>query len=239
MPAHSSLADIAAEIGGRRLPALFLDTCSTLDVIRCAARGQPRIAAIVRQVIEARAAGELFLYGPSVLLKEAARNRVEVASDASKKARAIDQSMTAHQRVAAIIGANYPHTTPYSHESLIAPLIDLHDQLLAACDHIVSDGSLTVAAFSRASDNRRPARKGGGANDCLLFEEFRSIAFAGPDVDPLVLLTTNLDDFGDKALPGGVHQEIANDLMGTRASVCLSWDLAASLVLGRVRLNSI
>jgi hypothetical protein len=62
---------------------------------------------------------------------------------------------------------------------------------------------------------------------------------AVPAAGPLILLTTNPDDFGDKAVPGGVHEEIANDLMGTKACVCLSWDLAGSLVLSRARLNAL
>jgi hypothetical protein len=32
--------------------------------------------------------------------------------------------------------------------------------------------------------------KGGGANDCLMFEEFRSIANSLPAANPLILLMT-------------------------------------------------
>lgn len=240
MSTHASLADMAGDIRRRAVPALFLNTCAALDVVRCAARRQPRIASIVRQLIEAEAAGELLLLAPSVLLKEAARNRVEVESTARKRAREIDAAMIAHLEVANAIGEPYPHTSSYSHENLIAPLVSLHDQLLAACVHITSDQAVELVAFRRAGDNRRPARRGGGANDCLLFEEFRSIARAVPAADPLILLTRNTDDFGgDKTAPGAIHPEIAGDLIGTSARVCTTWDLAAAVTLSVARLKLI
>src|SRR5215218_6276219 len=101
MPTTKPLSDIAAEIAVRGLPALFLDTCAALDVVRCAAREQPQVAMVVRQVIEAQAAHELLLYGPSVLVDEAARNRVEVESYARREAIKIDQGINAHRQVAA------------------------------------------------------------------------------------------------------------------------------------------
>jgi hypothetical protein len=232
MPVDQSISEAVDVIGRLRVPALFLDTCAAFDVVRCAFRGKPRVAAITNQVIEATVAGELLLYGPSVLRKESARNRVEVESEARRKARDVDQSMTPYQQVAHFLGEGYPHTTPYSHESLIPKLVALHDRLLATCTHVVPDGNLISKAFARASDNRRPARKGGGANDCLLFEEFRSIAHAVPTADLLILLTTN-------PASGAIHQEITDDLAGTKALVCLNWDWAASLLLSKARLKSI
>lgn len=240
MPTHRSLAEIAAEIARRGLPALFLDTCSALDVVRCAARGRPRVAGITRQLLAAQAAGELLLVAPSVLPKEAARNRVEVESDARKGARAVDEGMAAHRRVAEVLGAAYPYTAnSFSHEALVGPLVSLHDQLLAACVYAWTEPAIESAALRRGGDNRRPARKGGGANDCLLFEEFLTIARAVPAADPLVLLTTNTDNFGDKGPPDRVHADLTVDLAGTKAQVCLSWDRAAALLLTPTRRTSI
>jgi hypothetical protein len=240
MPTYLSLADIANEITRRAVPALFVDTCGTLDVVRCAARSQPRVAGIARQLLDAQAAGEVLLFAPSVLVKEAARNRVEVESDARRRAREIDAAIFAHWKVADTLGLPYPHTASFSHESLIVPLINLHDQLLAAFVHVTTEPSIESIALRRAGDNRRPARRGGGANDCLLFEEFRKVASAVPSADPLILLTTNTDDFGgDKGSSGGIHPEIAGDLIGTKARVCLSWDLVAAAVLTRARLKLI
>jgi hypothetical protein len=101
------------------------------------------------------------------------------------------------------------------------------------------DEKLVSTAFARASDNRRPARKGGGANDCLLFEEFRTIAHAVPAADPLVLLTTNPDDFTDKSRAGSIHHEITDDLVGTKGQLCLEWNWAVGLILSKARLRSI
>ena len=124
----------------------------------------------------------------------------------------------------------YPHAAGYSHETMIPRLIALHDQLLASSVHVLKDDNLVATAFARASDNRRPARKGGGASYCLLFEEFRSIARAVPEADPLVLLSTNPEDFTDKAKGVGViHQEITDGLAGDEAQLCLNWEWAASL----------
>jgi len=237
MATHRALADIAAEIVARGLPAVFFDTCGALDVVRCAARGQPRVAGIVRQFLDAEAAGELLLVAPSVLPKEAARNRVEVESDTRKRARAVDEAVAAHRRVAHTLGVPYPYVAQFSHETLVGPLVRLHDRLLAACVYASTEPAIESAALRRGGDNRRPARKGGGANDCLLFEEFLSIARAAPAANPLVLLTTNADDFGDTRSPDGVHADLTVDLAGTSALVCLSWDRAAARVLKATRLR--
>jgi hypothetical protein len=233
---HKTLVEIAGEIALRGVPVLFVDTCGALDVLRCAARDEPRVAAVVRQVIEAGESGELLLFGPSVLLDEAARNRVEVEAGARKRAREIDEAMNSHRQVAETFGMAYLHPTPFTHEDLIGPLIQLHDRLLDACVHVTTDPGLESAALKRAGKRRRPARGGGGANDCLMFEEFRSVARAVPAADPLVLLTTNTDDFArDKNSHGVIHGEIADDLAGTRAQICLNWDWAAAVVLSSAR----
>jgi hypothetical protein len=239
MPAERSIADIAADIARTSLPALVVDTCVWLDIVRCAWRAKPRIAAIAIQFIEAHLAGELFLCAPSILQKEAARNRAEVEGEARRKAREVDESMIHYRQAVANAGGNYPHSAAYSHESLIPSLMSLHDRFLATCIHILPEDMNKAAAFARASDNRRPARKGGGANDCLLFEEFRSLAQIVPAAHPLVLPTTNPDDFTDKSKAGAVHQDITDGLAGTKAQLCLDWDWAAKLILPAARLKSI
>jgi hypothetical protein len=240
MPTHRTLADIAAEIARSGVPSLFVDTCAALDVVRCATRGRPEIAAIARQVIDAQASGKLLLFAPSVLLDEAARNRVEVEGAARRSARQIDEAMGHHRHVAGIIGAAYPHAQGFAHDSLIAPLLALHDQLLASSVHVIRDLTIADTALRRAGSRRRPARGGGGANDCLMFEEFRHVALAVPSADPLVLLTTNTDDFGaEKGSRGLVHPEITDDLVPTKARVCLNWGEAAAIVLTPARLKSL
>ena len=239
MPTKRSIADIAADIARTSSPALVVDTCVSLDIVRCAWRAKPRIAAIAIQFIEAHLAGELYLCAPSVLQKEAGRNRAEVEGEARRKARDVDESITHYRRAVAHAGGNYPHTAAYSHESLIPLLMSLHDRFLATCVHILPEDNNKAAGFARASDNRRPARKGGGANDCLLFEEFRSLAQVVPAADPLVLLTTNPDDFTDKSKAGAVHQDISDGLAGMKGQLCLDWDWAAKLVLTAARLKSI
>jgi hypothetical protein len=73
-----------------------------------------------------------------------------------------------------------------------------------------------------------------------MFEEFRRIALGVPPADPLVLFTTNPDDFVDRSKGANViHKDITDDLSGTKAQVCLNWDWAASLVLSATRLKAI
>lgn len=219
---------------------MVIDTCVSLDVVRCVWRGNARIIGIATQLIDAQMRGELLLYGPSVLQKEAARNRAEVEGEARKKAGEIDHAMSQYRRAAQYLGITYPHAAGHLHESVVPSLMALHDQLLATCVHIGLEDKNQLTAFARGSNNRRPARKGGGANDCLMFEEFRSIAHAVPAADPLILFTTNPDDFVDKSKGATViHKEITQDLAGTNAQLCLNWDWAASLVLSVARLKAI
>ncbi len=241
MPTHASLPDIRAEIAARGLPALFVDTCTTFDVVRAAAGGKdgvsPRVVFLARRLLDAHAAGELLLYGHFNLLKEAARNRLAVESDAKRKAQAVDRGVNEHRTAAAHLGVDYPYMDPFTHESLIAPLMDLHDRILDACTHPIADPSLIADVYARSSDARRPARQGGGTNDCMLFEEFRSVAAALPAATPLVLLTTNPSDFADRSRGGQIHHEISDDLAGTAARVCVEWDVAVGLTVSVARLT--
>jgi hypothetical protein len=179
-------------------------------------------------------------YAHSVLQQEASRNRTEVEGEAQKKARGIDQAMSQYRQAAKYLEIPYPHAAGNFHESVVPSLIALHDQFLATCTHILPEDSNQLAAFARGSHNRRPARKGGGANDCLMFEEFRAIAHAVPLADPLILFTTNSDDFADKSQGASlIHKEITDDLAGTKSQVCLDWDWAANLVLTPARRKSL
>ncbi|HEX8524229.1 MAG TPA: hypothetical protein VF669_18385 [Tepidisphaeraceae bacterium] len=240
MPTSRTLPDIAHEVSHRALPALFIDTCAALDVIRCAARNQPQVVPIVQQVVEATAHSELLLYGSSVLLEEAARNRTVVEGLARREAVRIDEAINVHRTTATALGVTYPHAPGFTHESIVPSLISLHDQLLNTCVHAVTDTTIQVAAFKRAGIRRRPAKGGGGVNDCLMFEEFRHVAHAAPDPKALILLTVNTEDFVDKDRPGRpIHSEISSDLAGTKARVCLSWPEAAAAVLSAARLARI
>lgn len=234
MPVRRASGDVAGEIGGLGLPTLFIDTCAALDVVRCATRASPRVATIARAVIDAKTAGELLVYASSIVTDEAARNRVEVEGQARREARRFDDVVAGHVRIAGAVGHGYPHVTPFSHEGLVGPLLALHDELLDTCVHLTNDPTLAPVVLMRAGIRRRPARGGGGVNDCLMFEEFRHVARAVPRAEPLILLTTNTSDFGEQ---GRVHSEIADDLAGTKARVCLSWPEAAAAVLGEARLR--
>ena len=240
MPTQRSLTDIAAEIAQRKVPAVVIDTCVVFDVIRCAWRENPRVVLIAKQLIDAQQHGELLLYAHSAIQKEQSRNPVEREGEAQKKARDVDHAMEQYRQAASYLGVPYPHATGHSHESLITLLVALHEQLLSTCVHIVAEDRIKLAAQARASDNRRPASKGGGANDCVMFEEFRAIAHAVPAADPLVLFTTNPNDFEDRSKGTPViHQDIENDLVGTKAQLCFNWYWAAKLVLSPARLKSI
>ena len=234
------ISDIVSEINSLGLPAMMIDTCVSLDIVRGVCRGNVRVVGIAKQLIEAHQKKELLLYAHSALQMEATRNRVEVEAEARKKAEDVDQAMDEYRRAAQYLGMSYPYGAGHLHGNVIPSLMALHNQLLATCVHIDQEEKNQRAAFIRGSNNRRPARKGGGANDCLMFEEFRSIAQAIPAADPLVLFTTNSNDFGDKSGDSiHIHQEISDDLAGTKGRVCLNWNRAAKLVLNQTRLNLI
>lgn len=240
MPMPKIISDIVSEIARTKLPAMVIDTCASLDIVRCVWRGNVRVVGVAKQLIEAHQNSELLLYAHSALQKEATRNRIEVEGEARKKAGDVDQAMGEYRRAAEYLGLHYPYAAGHLHECVIPSLMALHDQLVATCVHIAPEDKTQLAAFVRCSNNRRPARKGGGANDCLMFEEFRSIAQAMPAADPLVLLTTNPDDFLDKSKGRShIHQEISDDLAGTKGQMCLDWRRAAKLVLTPARFNSI
>jgi hypothetical protein len=61
MPTHRSTSDIVSDIARTSLPAMVVDTCVSLDIVRCVWRGSPRIIGIAKQFIDAHRNGELLL----------------------------------------------------------------------------------------------------------------------------------------------------------------------------------
>jgi len=238
MPIQRNINDIASDIARTGRPAMMIDTCVSLDVIRCVSRENVRIIKIARQLIEAHEDGEILLCAHSHMQTEADRNRSTVRDDARKAAEKVDAVMDLYRSAASCLEVE--RAPDYHHTSVIAPLVALHERLLSTCVH-VSDTSMWKEAFGRSIAKRRPAKQGSSeVVDCLMFEEFRSLARAIPKAAPLVLFTVNTDDFGDKSQkPVVVHQELSDDLSGTNAEICLNWDLAAKLVLRKGRLRAI
>jgi hypothetical protein len=239
MPSPVRISDIAVEIARTKSPALLIDTCIALDILRCAARGNSRIVPIAKQFIDAKQQGELLLYSHSSFQLEIERNRITEESAVAKDAKMLDSSLHQYRQVALSLDVPYPHVADYSHQSLITPLNVLLNQFLASCVHIAEEDTIKLAAFKRSSHNRRPARKGGGTNDCAMFEEFLAIAKAVPTAEPLVLFTTNVDDFAERSKGSFVHQELLDDLAGTQAQICLNWEWAAKAVLSAARVEAL
>jgi hypothetical protein len=234
---QKNINDIASDIARTECPAMMIDTCVSLDIIRCLSRENVRIIKIARQLIEAHENGEILMYAHSHMQAEADRNRSTVQDDARKAAEKIDEAMDLYRNAASCLGVE--RAPSYHHTSVIAPLVALYERLLSTCVH-VSDTSMWKAAFGRSIAKRRPAKQGSSeVVDCLMFEEFLSIAQVIPNAAPLVLFTVNTDDFGDKSQkPVVVHQELSDDLSGTNAEICLNWDLAAKLMLRKDRLGA-
>ena len=138
------------------------------------------------------------------------------------------------------MGMPYPYAAGHHHESVIPSLAALHYQLLATCVHIVLEERTQLWHSPEATAiTVGQGGEGGGANDCLMFEEFRALCRLSPRrirsscLRRILMISWT----GPRALPTSTRKSAT--ILPQRRQVCVNWDWAAKLVLSAARVKSI
>lgn len=223
-----TITAVAEHIIAEGLPALFVDTCILLDVIRsikrkfrnCAAQAQglhsaatvaPRKCIIVVSHLVRHEWG----VHEQELLDEATRHLIDL------------QEHSGHFHDACRVLGIAPGFGPsdYAAHNMAVKLRDLSHQLLDCGIVVDPDNECSGRAINRVIYNVPPSKKGGEAKDCTILEEYLAVARRLHDAGfqkKRVFCTSNTNDYCE---PGGLHAALAAEFapINLRFTNSLGW----------------
>lgn len=228
-----SIADTAARVVAAGAPALFLDTCNILDIIRAPVRALSGcVEAATELVAGAPAAAPRFnLIVGSFVPGEFAANSPTVADTLTAHLDRMDEQADHFHGLCGHLGIAPGFGRPgYRATAFAGRLLDLSRDLLAAAVVLDTDPDALARAVARVTGAppRRPSRNAGQLKDCVIFEEYlevcrqvRATTFAGK----LVFCSSNTADYCDGKV---AHPDIAADCaaVGLAFTTNLPWAVA-------------
>ncbi len=212
-------------------PVIFLDTCSLLDVLRTTMRMRVENVTAARTIAALAAATPRRVWPIQIQQVRDEWNR-NVPTVRNEVSRHIIKTDAAIGRIHDVL-ENLPPASRPSHVSLAgfnigASLEQLALSLMNTSASIEQDDLCFQKAMQRIMARRAPAERGGSVADCVILEHCLEVAVqlsAYGFACPLVLVTSNKDDYGTPGqMPAtleadfnAVNLQLSTDLEHARA----------------------
>lgn len=225
----STITSVTDELFHADLPALFLDTCILLDIIRSVKRCHTNCVRDAIGFVDAATSIPIRckIVASHIVSHEWAANEREIVLEASKHLSEMEtQSAHFHEACAEMrIPLGFSRAA-YSRHDVANRLRSLSHDLLKSAIIVDSDVECCSRAMGRVIQNIAPSRKGAEAKDCTIVEEYlavcRSLQGQGFK-QKLVLCTSNTRDYCSTGTK--LHAALATDFsaVGLRFTANLSW----------------
>ena len=225
MPSISAVAD---QIIGENLPAIFIDTCILLDVIRSIKRKSKDCAAqaIALHGAATTAPKQCIIVVSHLVRHEWGVNDQELLNEAKRHLIDMeDYSRHFHDACGVFgIGPRFSRANYAAHE-LAVKLHGLSRELLDCAIIIDPDNECSGRAMSRVIHNVPPSQKGREAKDCTILEEYLAVSRRIHDAGfqkRRVFCTSNTNDYCG---PTGLHANLAAEFapINLRFTSTLGW----------------
>lgn len=199
-----SIAAVEAQLRVDDRPALFLDTCILLDIIRttyrCLGTDYIQRAVELRTLLTSNPP-QCALIVASMVPKEWSDNAPNVKDEVQTHLKKIqDQAEHFHDACAAL-GMALPFGRPfYPRVGLADGLYDLSKALLDGSIHLDPDTGCASRAVGRVVARRPPSKQGGEVKDCVIVEESLELTMilrANGFARKCVFCTSNTGDYCD------------------------------------------
>jgi hypothetical protein len=183
-------------------PVIFLDTCSLLDVLRTAIRTRIENVPAARTFASLAAATPRTVWPILIqqVREEWNRNIPTVRNEVSRHIVKTDAAIgRIHDVLENLPPATRPNHIPLAGFNIEASLEQLSISLMNASASIEQDDVCFQKAMQRIMARLAPAERGGSVADCVILEHCLEIAAqltANGFAHPLVLVTSNKDDYG-------------------------------------------
>jgi len=223
-----SIPVVADHIIAENLPAIFVDTCILLDVIRSIKRKSKDCAAHAMALHSAAttAPKQCIIVVSHLVRHEWDVHDQELLNEASRHLIDLeDYSGHFHDACGILgIGPGFSRANYAAHE-LAVKLHGLSRQLLDCAIVIDPDNECSGRAINRVIYNVPPSKKGGEAKDCTILEEYLAVARRLNDAGfqkRRVFCTSNTNDYCD---PVGLHASLAAEFapINVRFTSNLGW----------------
>lgn len=220
-------------------PALFLDTCTILDVVRAPSREHVPIWEIESALELIRLAGmappQVWLIACETIFGEWRDNIVETRSAEEKKIKQADKDRSKLISIANLVyGGSYALGQEITPLDLPQRLEKLSNELLLSCLELTTMDAHLNAGMRRTLKYIAPAsRAKQEAKDCQIFESFLDIGARLRSKGfnrKICFVTANKNDYGE---PRNPRDPIGKDLENIQADYLNSLNWALAVVRGR------
>jgi len=168
-----TIAEAAQQLAAADVPVLFVDTCILLDVIRAPLRKIPGCIQSAVELAEMQAQSHCRIVASSMIRNEWSANERAVMTEFERHLAARDQDAIAFHEACELVRIPLAFSKPSYHATgLVEKLRDLAAQLLTNAMHLLPSDETMARATNRTLSCVRPARKGGGLQDCVIIEEY-------------------------------------------------------------------
>ncbi len=195
------IADTVSQLAVDGLPVLFIDTCILLDIIRAPQR---KLSGCVRAAVELAEMQDQSIcriVASSMIQKEWETYQQKVIGELNDHLELRDQDAVAFHEACDGVQLSISFGKPsYESAGLAVKLRDLSAKLLSKAVHLLPSDETKSKATDRTLSCIRPARKGGGLQDCIIIEEYLEVSRllqAAGFSKKRVFCTSNAEDYQD------------------------------------------
>lgn len=194
-----TIAEVAQQLTADGLPVLFVDTCILLDIIRAPLRKIPACIQSAVELAEMQSKGRCRTVASSMIQNEWKTYEKAVTEELESHLTSHDQRAFAfHEACDAVkIPLSFAKAS-YQGVGLAAKLRDLSAGLLTNSLHLSPSDEAKSRATNRTLACVRPAKKGGGLQDCIIIEEYLELCrllHSGAFGKKKVFCSSNTDDY--------------------------------------------
>ena len=224
------IAAVADHIVAENLPALFVDTCILLDLVRSIKRKAKDCAAQAKTLHSAAtvAPKQCIIVVSHIVKHEWLAREQELLDEASRHLIELEEHSGHFHDACGVLGiAPGFGRSNYAGHNLAVSLHDLSRQLLDCGIVIDQDNECSGRAIKRVMDNIPPSQKGREAKDCTIIEEYLAVVRCLQDAGfqkKRVLCTSNTNDYCEGSK---LHPELATEFapINFRFTSNLGWGL--------------
>jgi hypothetical protein len=173
-----SVDEVAGQIATAGVPALFLDTCILLDVIRSTLRCLSNYAALTLELLKLISASPpaCMVVVSSIVPHEWNANAQTVTDEIVRHLKKLEEHSSHFHDACQALGIALPSgRISYSQTGLAERLHDLSRQILDRALALDPDDASRLRAVTRVVYKAPPAQKSSEVKDCALLEEYLAV----------------------------------------------------------------
>jgi hypothetical protein len=215
------------------VPALYVDTCAVLDIVRLPMRARAPIRELtgLRNILDAVRGGRASLHMSDLIPAEFGRHHADVMEEVQRHLRRIrDESAVVHDCADHLaLGEIDWNVDPIA----LTELLSEHArEVLGAATVLATTDQDKLDAMERQVASLRPGRRGKDCiGDCMITTSMLRAARSQPA--RTIFLSSNVRDYSDDEKSSRIHGDLKLVFEELNITFATNWEWAARLVSGQ------